>query len=110
MAKISAFKNTNPYPDADFVEVESILGKPIKVKGVEYFENEKGPGIHILADMDGDEIRICSHGVALVDQFNRTEIYDCLKDDVIEGKFIKITSSKNKDRKVLKFVDPEDSA
>lgn len=108
MAKISEFRATNPYPDAEFVEIDSILNTPIEIIDCETFENNKGPGVHILARLDGKDIRLCSHGVAVCDILGREEIKATLSGgESIECKFAYEKSQKNPQNKVLKIVDPE---
>ena len=109
MAKISDFKATNPFPDADFVEIDSILNEPISILAVAAFENHKGPGVHILAKLGDDEIRLCSHGVAICDTLDRSEIKEVLENgETIECRFVKEASKKDPTKKVLKLVDVED--
>ena len=106
MAKISDIQVTNPYPDAEFVEIENILNEPIEILGAVPFENKKGPGIHILANVKGKECRLCSHGVAICDLLSRKEVQEILEGgETIECKFVKIASEKNPSNKVLKLVD-----
>ena len=109
MAKISDFNTTNPFPEAEYVEVDSILNKPIVILAVAGFENHKGPGVHILAKIDGKECRLCSHGVSICDTLDRSEIKETLESgETIECKFIKQQSKRNPENKVLKLVDVED--
>ena len=109
MAKISDFSTSNPFPEAEFIEVESILNKPIEILAVAGFENNKGPGVHILANIDGKECRLCSHGVAVCDTLDRSEIKELLDSgETIECKFVKQQSKKDPTKKVLKLVDAED--
>ena len=109
MARISEVKGQNPFPDVDFVEIDSILNEPIEILKVETFENLKGPGIHILASVKGKECRLCSHGVAICDLLGRQEVKDILEGgETIECKFVKVSSKNNPANKVLKLVDVDE--
>lgn len=106
MAKISEFSESAPY-DAPYVDLNSIIGKNVIVEDMTPFENAKGKGVHLLCTIDGQECRICSHGVAVVDTFVREEIASLLDaGDTIECRFIKATSKTNPTRTVIKVVDP----
>lgn len=108
MSKISEFKGSNPYPDAEFVEIDSILNTPIAIIACETFENNKGPGAHILAKLNDKEIRLCTHGIAVCDILSRDEVKAALAEGyTIECKFVYEKSQKNPQNKVLKIVDPE---
>ena len=104
MAKISEFSTTAPY-EAEYIEVNDILGKPIKILGVTVFSNNKGPGAHALIELDGKQYRICTHGVVLTDRLSRAEVLDALKTESIECKIVKVSSSTDKTRQVLKLED-----
>ena len=104
MAKISDFETTSPY-EAEYIEVDDIIGKPIIIHDVTPFENNKGKGIHALIECDGKEWRICTHGVVLTDKLSRTEILEALKTENIECKIVKVASSTDKTRQVLKLED-----
>ena len=109
MARISEVKGSNPFPDVDFIEIDSILNEPIEILKVETFENLKGPGIHILLSYKGREFRACSHGVAICDLLGRQEVKELLEGgETIECKFVKQQSKKDPTKKVLKLVDAED--
>jgi len=110
MAKISDFKPTNPYPDAEYAELDSILDKQITLIDAEVFENKKGKGAHILAQIDGKEIRLCTHAVAIADLLAKEELQNALKSgDYIVCKFVKVKSESNPERQVIKLVDVEDA-
>ena len=105
MAKISDFETTSPY-EAEYIEVDEIVGKPIIIKDVTPFENNKGKGVHVLVVLDGKEYRICTHGVVLTDRLSRAEILEALKGgESIECKIVKVSSSTDKTRQVLKLED-----
>lgn len=89
MAKISDFSAGNPFPEAEYVELETIMGKALTVKNVEPFENKKGPGVHILAELDGDIIRICTHAGAVTDTLSRPELIEAAQTEGIGLKFVK---------------------
>ena len=106
MAKISEFSTTAPY-EAEYIEVNDILGKPIKILGVTVFSNNKGPGAYALIELDGKQYRICTHGVVVVDSLGRAEVLKALEaGEVIECKFVKVPSKTNNGREVLKLEDP----
>lgn len=110
MAKLSDFKEGAPY-DAPYVEIESIMGKPFKLKDCQYFENAKGPGVHALIDLNGDELRICSHGVSVTDTLRNPELIASLKaEGPIDCKFVRVKSKTNNGREVLKIVDASEDA
>lgn len=109
MARISEVKGSNPFPDVDFIEIDSILNEPIEILKVETFENLKGPGIHILLSYKGREFRACSHGVAICDLLGRQEVKEHLEGgETIECKFVKVASKTNTANKVLKLVDVDE--
>lgn len=109
MARISEVQTSNPFPELEYLEIDSILNEPIEILEVISFENVKGPGVHIRAAVKGKECRLCSHGVAICDLLGRKEVKDILEGgETIEGKFVKTPSKNNSANKVLKFVDPDD--
>ena len=89
MAKISDFSAGNPFPEAEYVELETIMGKPVTIRNVEPFENKKGPGVHILAELDGDMVRICTHAGAVTDTLSRADIIEVAQTEGIALKFVK---------------------
>lgn len=109
MAKISDFTTSAPY-EADYVDIMSIVGENITIVDVKPFENVKGRGIHaLITRADGKDARICTHGVAIVDMLSRTEVLDSLAaGDFIRCRFVKVQSTSDKTRQVLKLTDPED--
>ena len=104
MAKISDFDTTAPY-EAEYIDINEIIGKPIIIKDVSPFENNKGKGVHALIECGGNEWRICTHGVVLVDRLSRTEILEALKTESIECKIVRVASGSDKSRQVLKLED-----
>lgn len=105
MAKISDFATTAPY-DAEYLDVNAIIGKPITIMDVTVFENAKGKGVHILIQLDGKEYRLCTHGVAIVDTLGREEIGKALDEgDYITCKIVKVASQRDKSRQVLRLED-----
>lgn len=104
MAKISDFETSAPY-EAEYIDINEIIGKPISIKDVSPFENNKGKGIHALIECDGNEYRICTHGVVLVDRLTRAEVLEALKTESIECKIVKVASGTDKSRQVLKLED-----
>lgn len=107
MSKISEVKQTNPFPDLEYQEIESVLGKPLEILEAVSFENKNGPGVHIRARMDGKEVRFCTHGVAICDTLGRPEVLETLKEESIECKFVKEKSTKDPRKEVLKLVDAD---
>lgn len=105
MAKISDFDTTAPY-EAEYIDINEIIGKPIIIKDVSPFENNKGKGVHALIECGGNEWRICTHGVVVVDSLGRAEVLEALKSgETIECKFVKVPSKTNNGREVLKLED-----
>lgn len=104
MAKISDFETTSPY-EAEYIEIDELIGKPIIIRDVTPFENNRGKGIHALIELDGKEFRICTHGIVLTDRLSRAEILEALKTESIECKIVKVSSSTDKTRQVLKLED-----
>lgn len=104
MAKISDFETTSPY-EAEYIEIDELIGKPIIIHDVTPFENNRGKGIHALIELDGKEFRICTHGIVLTDRLSRAEVLEALKTESIECKIVKVSSSTDKTRQVLKLED-----
>jgi len=104
MAKISDFDTTAPY-DAEYIDINEIIGKAISILDVTPFENNKGKGIHALIKYEGVPYRICTHGVVLVDRLSRAEVLNALKDESIECKIVRVASGSDKSRQVLKLED-----
>lgn len=108
MAKISDFVSASPY-DADYIEIENILGKTVTLLDAEPFDNHKGQGVHALISMEGKEYRICSHGVAVTETLSKAELLDALKNgDYITCKFVKVPSKTNPQNRVIKLVDADE--
>lgn len=105
MAKISDFSAGNPFPEAEYVELETIMGKALTVRNVEPFENNKGPGVHILAELDGDIIRICTHAGAITDTLSRPDIIEAAQTEGVGLRFVKKTSEKTGN----KYIGMEDA-
>lgn len=105
MAKISDFSAGNPFPEAEYVELETVMGKPMTIRNVEPFENHKGKGVHILAEMDGSIIRICSHAGAVTDTLSRPEIIEAALTEGIALKFVKKISKETGN----KYIGMEDA-
>ena len=91
MAKISDFKSGNPFPEAEYVELQAVLDKPLTIRDIVPFTNKKGAGVHILVeDEDGDMLRICTHGGAVTDMLSSDEIISAAKNEGIGPmKFVK---------------------
>ena len=90
MAKISDFKSGNPFPEAEYVELQSILDKPVTIRDIVPFTNKKGEGVHILIeDGDGDMLRVCTHGGAVTDLLSADELIAAAKSEGISLKFVK---------------------
>lgn len=109
MAKLADFYNDSPY-SADYIDIESILGKTVTLIHTQGFENAKGKGVHALISIDGEERRICTHGISLTDTLTKAEIQDALeKGDYFVVKFVKV-KSKTSGNPVLKVIDAEEDA
>lgn len=54
----------NPYPEAEYVEIGILADgkKAVTIRDVKAFENQNGKGVHILADFEGRQVRMCTHG------------------------------------------------
>lgn len=104
MAKISDFDTTAPY-EAEYIDINEIIGKAISIIDVTPFENNKGKGIHALIECEGKEYRLCTHGIVLVDRLTRTEVLDTLKTERIDCKIVRVASGSDKSRQVLKLED-----
>ena len=95
MVGISEFIGSNPYPDVPFVEVEAMVGKNVSIIGVTPFESTKGKGVHALLKCGDDELRICTHSLAITNILSKEEVKAALEaGETIDCRIVK-RQSKN---------------
>ena len=104
---VSDLKETNPYPDVPFVELNDAKDKNLLAIGAVAFENKSGPGVHILVrDEDGLEFRICTHGMAVVGFFGSERVQNALKKGTVRFRLAD-GKSQTTGRPMLKMTDWE---
>lgn len=108
MAKLSEVIETNPYPNADYLDIREAVGKKLNIINVFPFVSaSKGPGVHILVELeDGKQYRLCTHAVSITDKLSRKEVLELLESgEYIECKIVVVNSQTNNGRKVFKLED-----
>ena len=98
MTKISEIvKNEPAYPDADFVKVDTLIGKNLVIKGFAERQGEKGKFFVINADVDGNDTAFSCGGKVIVEKLESSkESFKLESDDnnvvkfpeTVEGKLI----------------------
>lgn len=85
------------FDEYDYMDLASALDKNLVIEEVKPFENDKGPGVFILAGIEGDDrlYKLCTHSLAITNLLTRPTVLQALADgDVIKCKLVQKKSSK----------------
>lgn len=101
MLNLEDFKPKSKPPfemeEADFVDPTSLIGTKILIRNVEYFENQKGPGMYILFNYENDatDHYTTTHAGGIIRILNNEDLRILLKEGNILPATINRRSSKN---------------
>lgn len=85
------------FDEYEYMDLASAMDRDMVIHSVKPFENDKGPGVFILAGFDGDDnlYKLCTHSLAITNLLNRQTVLNALADgDVIKCRLVQKKSSK----------------
>lgn len=92
--------------DSEYMSINDILDRDIKIIDFKLFENDKGEGVYVLCkDMETELVfHICTHSVGLVGTMKNPKVREILNTgDIIATKIVQRKSTKT-DRMVYAFA------
>ena len=92
--------------DSDYMSINDVLGRDIKIIDFKTFENDKGEGAFILCkDMETELVfHLCTHSIGLVGTLKNPKVREILNTgDIIATKVVQRKSTKS-DRMVYAFA------
>ena len=91
--------------DSDYMSINDVLDRDIKIIDFKTFENDKGEGVFILCkDMETELVfHLCTHSIGLVGTLKNPKVREVLDTgDIIATKIVQRKSTKS-DRLVYAF-------
>ena len=89
--------------NTDFVELDSILDRPIEIIDYHLFENDKGPGVSVLIKLNGKDQYITTHAVNIVKTFQNPRVQAMLETETLDAVIV-LRQSKKSSRMVYDFA------
>ena len=92
--------------DSEYMSINAVLDRDIKIIDFKTFENDKGEGVFILCkDMETELVfHLCTHSIGLVGTLKNPKIREVLDTgDIVATKIVQRKSTKS-DRMVYSFA------
>lgn len=98
------FEDEYGVANEDFISIDEILDREISIIDVKPYENDKGPGVFALINVDEELRYIATHSVGLVGMMTDTKVMETLENgQQVSARIVK-RKSKKSDRTVYAFA------